>query len=74
MNSYYILSLIHIFGRKHNDNIIGSLHIGIQVVASGNDSHTPVSYTHLDVYKRQVVLRVAVMPEVLMYHVLDIEL
>lgn len=28
------------FGRKCHNYIIGSLHIGIQVVASGNDSHT----------------------------------
>ena len=45
-----MLSLIHIFYQKHNVSIRGGSEETTYYVSA---NYTPVSYTHLDVYKRQ---------------------
>ena len=48
------LSLIHIF-KSLTDTSIGITKDDLKIhIQPDKDSRTPVSYTHLDVYKRQV--------------------
>ena len=38
-----------------DDEVFGEEEIGVDKISTDNETATPVSYTHLDVYKRQVL-------------------
>ena len=43
---------------KNGIKTVGQMKIGATELAKNKDNTEPVSYTHLDVYKRQVLIRV----------------